>query len=120
MGIIAAIAGLSTQLDVPRSNSAVAITTPEWPALTKPSASPFLTSSQALLMDESFFFLIATEGDSSILTVCEACLMDILLGGHLLLSSSALIDNSSPTRMMSISSKSLTVSIAPSILTAGA
>ena len=71
-GIMAAMAGLSTPGTFPRRYSAVAIATPECPALTAASAFPVFTSYTALRIEESFFFLRTATGDSSIPATSEA------------------------------------------------
>ena len=65
-GITVAIAGRFTPGMRPSVSIALVATAPELPADTKASARPSFTRRIATLMEQSFFFLTASTGDSSI------------------------------------------------------
>ena len=75
---VLAIPGLTIFSRRPRNLMADAMVAPELPALTTPSALPFLICSNAMLIDESFFLRIASKGDSSMEMVWDAWTICIL------------------------------------------
>jgi hypothetical protein len=105
VGMTPARAGRSTPRMRPMVNMAAATVAPELPAEMSPSARPSLTRRQQTMIDESFFLRRASEGFSSMPTTSGAWTMSMLrflsLSGARVLSSSARMESSSPTRMMS-------------------
>src|SRR5439155_737342 len=72
LGSAAMIAGRSMPGSILRTKRDTAISAPVLPALTQACASPFLTSSTATRIDESFLLRSARAGDSSISTTSLA------------------------------------------------
>lgn len=68
VGMKTEMAGLSTPSSDPRTNIDVAMAAPELPAVITATASPLLTSSLAMRMDESRFLRKTVDGESSIST----------------------------------------------------
>src|ERR1041385_6838306 len=76
VGKLVAIAGRSTPFVNPSKKNDATMLAPVLPGLTTALASPLLTNSVAIQIEESRFLRATAAGDSCIATTCEACRID--------------------------------------------
>ena len=118
MGNRLAMPGRTIPFRRPSLRIEAAMVAPELPADTIASALPSLTRPNPTMIVESFFFRIASTGDSCMDTVCEACSMDrrpVFLPASARPAICSLSNSSGPSRITSRSERCSVASRAPLI-----